>query len=404
MRIEKVISLVCCFLLLGFYSNAQQIKKVFLVMRTTGTHILWDNESVVFYGFADKLWTSPTLPGKTIYVNEGDSVNIEVYNFSQVPHTVHLHGLDVNTENDGDPMTSFHVDHRQDTTYSFKASHAGTYIYHCHYQDVLHVQLGMYGLLVVRPADSSNTAWTNGPAYDKEYAWLMSEIDKKWFEGPHESHAHSSSHPPYKPEYFLINGKSKQQLKEAGIEVTGTIGQKIYVRLANIGYYINKVIFPASLNATVIDSDGRPLPGAIKSDTVEVFPGERYGVMLTPSEEMLDSISVQYINMNNKRIGGTENVNVSIGFPNSINKKNLNLFSLFPNPASEFINIKLSGNSKNNDLLLFNSMGQVVKEYKLQGVLDEQALSLEGIESGIYFLSLKEEGYFFKKIVVQKNK
>ena len=215
------------------------------VMLTTGKTILHDNSNVAIFGFSSSIFKPFGLPSRTLYANEGDSVVILAHNHSRDPHTVHLHGTDADTRNDGDPMTSFVIDHDEDTTYSFRANHAGTYIYHCHFQDVLHLQMGMYGLLIIKAANGAKTAWTGGPAYTKEYAWLTSELDKFWhdtYEVIDAGHSNSLKHPKYLPKYFLINGKSQQQLEDTTISLSGNVGDKIYLRLANIGFYINNIL------------------------------------------------------------------------------------------------------------------------------------------------------------------
>ena len=40
-----------------------------------------------------------------------------------------------------------------------------------------------------------------------------------------------------------------------------------------------RVIFPSGLNAQVVSSDGRPLSNIELTDTVLIYPGERYGVI-----------------------------------------------------------------------------------------------------------------------------
>ena len=75
------------------------------------------------------------------------------------PHTVHLHGGHVATQIDGFPETSFGVPMWMDpqmkppaATYFFQPEHPGTYMYHCHVEASEHVQMGMYGAVVIYPS------------------------------------------------------------------------------------------------------------------------------------------------------------------------------------------------------------------------------------------------------------
>lgn len=383
--------------------NGQKIVTHKVVMRTTGSTILHDNKSVVIYGFAESLFQTITLPSRTLYANEGDSVIISALNMSREPHTIHLHGLDVDTRNDGDPMTSFYIDHQQDTTYSFRAKHAGTYIYHCHFQDVMHLQMGMYGLLIIKAADGEKKAWTGGPAYTKEYAYLTSELDKFWHDTYEGGHTNYTTHPKYKPGYFLINGKSKQQLLDTSITITGKIGDKIYVRLANIGFYNNNFIFPREFAATVIDSDGRPLPKPLRKDTVEVMPGERYGVMLTPTTEESGNVRVQYSNMNTYQVEGVENIAYVISNTLAVERPTYqeNLFTLFPNPAKDNVKISCQDMEALKELVIINSLGNEVERIDLRSASgNEFILGTRNFPMGIYCLRATTQSSVSQKTFV----
>ena len=293
---------------------AQQRKIFKLVMRTTGEIQLHDQLLIPFHGFADSKTASPNFPASTIRVNEGDTVDIEATNISQSQHTMHLYGLDVNTSNDGDPLTSFELDHRQKYTYRFIARHAGTYLYHCHSKAVVNVALGMYGLLIVTAAQGKHTAWTNGPNFDAEYTWIASEMDTSWNNNPPQQDTISGTVtiPSFVPTYFLLNGKSDPTYS---LPVSGVQHSAIYFRLANMGYNDNHYIFPSFLNVFIIDSDGRPLPQASKQDSLIVSPGERYGVIFYPKEARNATIFLQYINLYTNEIVGRKKISINITSP-----------------------------------------------------------------------------------------
>jgi len=409
-QFNKIVILIFTFHI-SHFAFAQTTRNYQVILRSnSGTHTLWDGDTINIFGFASKLSENPPLPAKTLFANEGDSVVLNAWNVSQGDfHTIHLHGLDVDTRNDGDPMTSFALKHMQDTTYSFRAKHAGTYLYHCHHVDVVHVQMGMYGLIVVKAKNAAKTAWTGGPAYNKEYAWLMSEVDKSWHKTPpkdttsNPAHQHKVPLPLYRPYYFLVNGKSQQQLKDSTIAVSGRVNDKIYMRLANIGFYDNQIIFPSSLNAKIIDSDGRPLPTAVFSDTVFISPGERYGVMLTPSEEFSGNIKINYINMNTHQTKQTEFVSVAIKGVNGILDFGLKIsdFEIYPNPNDGNFTLEISDFGFSiSDLKVTNVLGQVLFQTEITTPKSEINFNFS---SGIYFVRLTTPTEIVnKKIVVVK--
>ena len=347
---------------------------------------MWDGLDVPIYSMNSSLSAEPKIPARVIYCNEGDSVVLNALSLAQGEHhTIHLHGLDVDTRNDGDPMTSFWLEHLQDTTYSFKATHAGTYLYHCHVADVVHVQMGMYGLVIVKAAGGVNTAWTGGPAYDKEIHWLTSELDSAWhFNVPtHDPLTDTVNLPPYLPTYFLVNGKSEWQLDQNdSVAIKGIVGQKIYLRLANIGFYNNAIIFPSSLGATIIDSDGRPLPNPVSGDTVFVQPGERYGVLLTASVSISDSIPIHFVNMNT---GLTENIQwAPLQIQSTVSTEHQasnGTTNFYPNPFNDHVNIR-SSKSDHYTIAIYDVYGKMIK--KINSLGQDLSIPTNDLEPGIY--------------------
>ncbi len=399
-------------LVLGFYAmNTFAQKTIHLnkyLRSNIGTITLWDSETTRIFGITDALAAQPEIPAPTIICNEGDTVIINALSISQSDHhTIHLHGLDVDTRNDGDPMTSFFLQHLQDTTYTFVAKHAGTYVYHCHVGDVVHVQMGMYGLIIIRAKDGVKTAWTNGPAFDKDYGWLTSEIDKSWHDTipQHDPITDKLIIPKYVPDYFLVNGKSHQQIwADTLIQINATVNRPTYLRLCNIGFSDNQVIFPKGLNATIIASDGRPLPGKIRTDTVVVSPGERYGVMMVPDKLLSDSITVNFLSLNTNVIQGTEKVPVNITKSSTIkvNSGKEPSILIFPNPTNDQISIKTNENI--TDVTIQNMLGQIIYESHLDIQDSNAVISLHGIKSGIYIINVQTvNSTLVSKIIFQEN-
>ncbi len=94
-----------------------------------------------------------------MFFDEEDEIFITLTNLglAQRPdlfdgHTLHWHGF-VNAIPlfDGVPELSLAVPIGRDFTYYYKPHDAGTYMYHCHFEDVEHVQMGMTGMVFVRP-------------------------------------------------------------------------------------------------------------------------------------------------------------------------------------------------------------------------------------------------------------
>ncbi|PCI97260.1 MAG: hypothetical protein COB15_08030 [Flavobacteriales bacterium] len=385
-----IISLVLSSSLFGQIIIDRVISKVDL----SPQYQLYDGNLVSLMGYTKLIGGAINIPAPTLYYNEGDSVNLKLWNLSQnAPHTIHLHGLDVDQQNDGVPSLSWQVHHNETKTYEFIAPHPGTYIYHCHVVTPIHLQGGMYGMLIVLPADSSKTTWTGGYSYDKDYSWMTSELDTNWHSDTLFNHEHDTNAaimimevPDYEPQYFLINGKSEQQLNDTTISISENTNDVIYLRLANIGYYGNKFTFPSSLNAKIISSDGRPLPSVEISDTLLITPGERYGVLLEGNTDFMDSIQIDYFNLNSAVVINSQYINVTIQNSIGINEFNTqeSQFKLHPNPVKEKLFIDLKESEKGISAYIYNVEGAIIKI--IQNLQSNETINFIDIPNGIYFI------------------
>ena len=65
-------------------------------------------------------------------------------------------------------------------------------------------------------------------------------------------------------------------------------------------------------------------------------------------------------------------------------------FDIYPNPGSDFINIDLSKELNNAELMITNPLGSLVKRIRLDA-LNNKSLSISDLENGIYFISIINE-------------
>lgn len=261
--------------------------RVFHLYATDGYHRTADGATLYIWGYSlEDVPGTATLPAPTIEVNEGDHVEIVLTNIGpsrpgvqRAAHTIHLHGLDVDQANDGVPETGPSARVGESITYRFTATHAGTYWYHCHVETVEHLTMGMYGALVVHPADGPGRAWTDGPSYDRAYTLLLSESDPAWSAAVGESRRVERTR--FDPRYFFINGRSfPDTMTASDTHVMGHLGERVLVRLINAGYGWRSMHMHG-FHFEVIASDGRPLPAPLLKDTISIAPGERYDLLVT---------------------------------------------------------------------------------------------------------------------------
>jgi FtsP/CotA-like multicopper oxidase with cupredoxin domain len=159
-------------------------------------------------GFETEIWTfhdesgAKIFPAPTIRVTEGEIAHV-LLKPSKGPHTIHFHGIEPDPRNDGVGHTSFEV--TGGFTYQWQPQTgepgnpnrgaAGSYFYHCHVNTVLHVQMGMFGSLIVDPVvhpafpvpQGGRRAFVDGPVYDiaTEALLVPYEVDPRWHELNH---------------------------------------------------------------------------------------------------------------------------------------------------------------------------------------------------------------------------
>lgn len=93
-----------------------------------------------------------TVPGPLLRFREGGDAIIRVRNLLKEDSSIHWHGLIVPPGMDGVPSVSFAGIHPGTTfEYRFPINQYGTYWYHSH--SAFQEQLGLYGPLIVDPAE-----------------------------------------------------------------------------------------------------------------------------------------------------------------------------------------------------------------------------------------------------------
>ncbi|HYM63400.1 MAG TPA: multicopper oxidase domain-containing protein [Gaiellaceae bacterium] len=159
-------------------------------------------------GFETEIWAfhdesgAKIFPAPTIRVTEGEIAHV-LLKAGKGPHTIHFHGIEPDPRNDGVGHTAFEV--TGGFTYQWQPQKgepgnpnqgaAGSYFYHCHVNTVLHVQMGMFGPLIVDPIvhpafpvpQGGRRAFVDGPVYDvaTEALIVSWEVDPRWHELNH---------------------------------------------------------------------------------------------------------------------------------------------------------------------------------------------------------------------------
>lgn len=203
-------------------------------------------------------------------------------------HTIHLHGADVATAEDGVPDTGAPVN---GDTYTWTPTRdmAGSYMYHCHVHTVKHLEMGMYGPMIVRPKNASGV-WLNqlthntATSYDYVQNYVLSTVDPAY----HTATGDSPVFADYNPKYFLITGNEGKTPAAPAISLAAAKGKKVALRLIGI-HSVNSTfaVKDAAGNAkpfTVYTQDGRALATPETVTSLDISPGQRFDIIFnTPS-------------------------------------------------------------------------------------------------------------------------
>jgi FtsP/CotA-like multicopper oxidase with cupredoxin domain len=176
---------------------------------------------------------TPKWPGPALVAYEGDNVTITVVNNHTLNHNFVIQGVTT----DATAITP-----GGNRVYTFTASTAGSYIYSDTLNSTINREMGLYGALWIGPADGSNHAWSNGPAYSWQRIWVLGEMDKaRWNDVAGSGGTVNTS--VYKPNYFTMNGKGGfDAMADANTTIDGLVGDTALVRIVNGGQ------FPESLH------------------------------------------------------------------------------------------------------------------------------------------------------------
>ncbi len=263
-------------------------------------------------------------------------------------HTLHWHGLrNVIPFFDGEPTGSVAVPSGREFTYVYRAREPGTYMYHCHVEDVEHVHMGMTGLVFVRPIQDGNTdlypsgkyMYNDGDGstgFDREFAMFLSEVwaESHWA----DAHIQLPEWSDYRADFSLLNGRVyPDTIAPNGsidpfnpVTATGNViddgvaglvpgdlippggwgggyehlqyqphsslvncnaGERVALRFANLGFR-EQAMTITGIQMTVVGRDATPMVGrdgtdtSYETDTINIGPGESYDVIFTAPDHV----------------------------------------------------------------------------------------------------------------------
>lgn len=264
-----------------------------------------DGKEVRSWVFTDPLNVTgqgEQLPSPLIRVQKDDLVHVKL-SASKGSHTIHHHGIEPTTINDGVGHVSMEITGTY--TYQWQPRTPGTYFYHCHKNTVTHFEMGLYGLLVVDPKPDANgkvRAFENGPEYDVEAFWVLDDMDPRWHQITDADHniglcGTDASLNIFQPKYFLISGTpTRPDAPCVKQKVVAGVGNKILIRLLNASYSVLAVKFE-SLRVQIISVDGHAL-NQPWNKPLDVPPGQ---VIYLSTAQRYDLLIDTTLPVNNKK-------------------------------------------------------------------------------------------------------
>lgn len=112
-----------------------------------------------------------SVPGPVLKVRQGDSVVLVLRNETDLPTSLHSHGLRLDYRDDGVPGPEGAPGPGGTHIFHLRFPDAGIFWYHPHVREDYQVDLGLYGAYLVEPADSSY--W---PPVDREVVMLLDDV------------------------------------------------------------------------------------------------------------------------------------------------------------------------------------------------------------------------------------
>ncbi|MCI9844669.1 multicopper oxidase domain-containing protein [Flavobacterium pectinovorum] len=275
-----------------------------IIGRTTGKLVLKSNLEIRTFGFTDALSEQVTLPGSYISTKEGDSLNIDFWNISQGnPVSLYCKEIDfLQRDKKNEIMKQKEpVHHMEHGFYSFQSNKAGTYLYYSPENYPFNLQAGMFGVIVIRPKETDSLSVK--PL--TEILWCSNEIDTKWHTDDMMGTEYDESNKPiilpdYKPNYFLINGKTIAKIK--GLQSAAHKKETVLLRLANAGLYLHEIQFPAKIRLQLISGNNKALKEFSKGYKVQLQPGECLELLTSlENTDEKEQIIYQFINPVSKK-------------------------------------------------------------------------------------------------------
>lgn len=275
-----------------------------------------------FWGFAGSAGAVPQIPGPLIQTTALDTLRIRLANNLGEPASIIFPGQEnvmarklpggtlrpVRPQYSDGKMISL-TDYLDANTsdrieYRFSTSKPGIYLYESGTNPEKQIQMGLYGVILVRPPGYNIPGHPNyktayGAGTDSRY-----NVEKIIIAGEIDSTMHDNVFPnvyydmlKFKPHYWMINGRSfpdtlnndDSSSQPYGSLINCRTGERVLLRIVNAGFQ-NHTIYFGGLTGRVVAEDSFPLRSPLMDATYEktgvtTGSGQSFDVLIIPEAQ-----------------------------------------------------------------------------------------------------------------------
>lgn len=232
---------------------------------------------VTIWGFATTARRPGRIPGAVLEATAGDTLRVTLHNALPDPASIIFPGQEVppvpTLDGSGRLVAlTAQADPGRRVTYTVRVRRPGTFRYESGSSPARQVQMGLAGVLIVRPAgfrrNNPATFTVYGPgtgsAYDREYVLALGEIDTRLHA---RAGAGQATNPlDFAPDWWTINGRAfpdtlapdNRSSQPMGARVSAAAGQRVLLRCVNLGFQDHSLHF-GGMPVRVVGVDARPL-------------------------------------------------------------------------------------------------------------------------------------------------
>ena len=268
----------------------------------TGNMALPGNGPVLIWGFASSVGANAQIPGPIIEVTENDTLELTLHNNLTFPTSITFPGQEFTPQPVKNPegtLVSFNSETAPNSSrqYIISPNRPGVFLYESGTSSAAQIQMGLYGVIVVRPPGyiaSAPSTWTaygqgTGSEYDIEKILVIGEVDTS----QHTQLDAGNQPDSYKPDFFLINGRSfpdtispdSSGSQPYSSKIAARTGQRVLLRIINAGFTNHNIRFQIP-DVRIVAVDSWPLmsaslDGTYRKNTITIGAGESYDLLFT---------------------------------------------------------------------------------------------------------------------------